>query len=77
MERRPSRASGTKLASVVRQFTPARIERQLLAQVFECVVTVRPPAGSEFDELIGDPSSREKHSAANDSAVTIATRSAA
>lgn len=41
MERRSNRADRTRLASVVRQFTPSRIEHQLLAQAFEFVVTVR------------------------------------
>ena len=37
MERRSNPAGSTRLASVVRQFTPSRIEHQLLAQVFEFV----------------------------------------
>ena len=41
MERRSNQADGTRLASVVRQFTPSRIEHQLLAQVFEFVVSAR------------------------------------
>ena len=43
MERRSYQAESPRLASVVRQFTPSRIERQLLAQVFEFLVSVRPP----------------------------------
>jgi hypothetical protein len=43
------------LATVVRQFAPSRIEHQLLAQVFEFVVTVQhngPPAAFDlFDDL--------------------------
>ncbi len=77
MERQAVLASKAMLATVVRQFAPSRIERQLLAQVFECVVTVRRPEGSGFDELVGDPSSRETFSVGDDSAATIATRSAA
>ena len=41
MERRSNPADCTRFASVVRQFTPSRIERQLLAQVFEFVVSRR------------------------------------
>lgn len=39
MERRSNQADYTTLASVVRQFTPSRIEHQLLAQVFEFLVS--------------------------------------
>jgi len=52
MERRSNRAGSAMLASVVRQFTPSRIEHQLLGQVFESVVTLRrhgQPAA--FDSL--------------------------
>lgn len=77
MERQAVVASKAMLAAVVRQFAPSRIERQLLTQVFECVVTVRRSEGSEFDELIGDPSSRDKPAEGDDLAVTIVTRSAA
>jgi len=77
MERQAVVAGKAMLATVVRQFAPSRIERQLLAQVFECVVTVRRPEGSGLDELIGDPSFRETLSDADDSAATITTRSAA
>jgi len=41
MERRSNQASNAMLASVVRQFTPSRIEQQLLGHVFEFVVTSR------------------------------------
>jgi hypothetical protein len=43
MERRSRPSGNTRLSSVVRQFTPSRIELQLLAQVFEIVVSVRCP----------------------------------
>lgn len=41
MERLSKRVDSTRLASVVRQFSPSRVEHQLLAQVFECVVSAR------------------------------------
>ena len=41
MERQPRQASKAMLATVTRQFAPSRIERELLAQVFEFVVTER------------------------------------
>lgn len=44
MERRSRPSGNTRLSSVVRQFAPSRIELQLLAQVFEFVVSVRCPA---------------------------------
>lgn len=50
MERKPKRLESTRLSSVVRQFCPSRVELQLLAQVFECVVSapcLRHPAASD------------------------------
>ena len=44
MERRSNQADSTRLASVVRQFTPSRIELQLLAQVFEFIVSMQRQA---------------------------------
>ena len=41
MDRRRKSASNAAIALVVRQFSPSRIERQLLTQVFECVVVRR------------------------------------
>lgn len=41
MERRSKRVESTRLSAVVRQFSPSRVEHQLLAQVFEFVVSVR------------------------------------
>ncbi len=41
MERLAKRVASTRFSSVVRQFSPSRIEHQLLAQVFEFVVSVR------------------------------------
>jgi hypothetical protein len=42
MERRSNQAESPRLAAVVRQFTASRIEQQLLAQVFECLMGMRP-----------------------------------
>jgi hypothetical protein len=60
MERRSIQAVSTRLASVVRQFTPSRIEHQLLAQVFEFVVTV-PCQGQSaaFDSVDAQQPSEE------------------
>jgi hypothetical protein len=41
MERLSKRVDSTRLSSVVRQFSPSRVEHQLLAQVFEFVVSAR------------------------------------
>jgi len=41
MDRRGKSAGSAAIALVVRQFSPSRIERQLLTQVFECVVAGR------------------------------------
>ena len=41
MESRSIKADTPMSAKVVRQFVPSRIERQLLAQVFECIVNTR------------------------------------
>lgn len=41
MERLSKRVDSTRLSSVVRQFSPSRVEDQLLAQVFEFVVSPR------------------------------------
>ena len=52
MERHSSNTSNAMLATVVRQFVPSRIERQLLAQVFEFVVAVqRNSQPMAFDSL--------------------------
>jgi hypothetical protein len=39
MERRSNSAGNESLAVVIRQFSPTRIERELLARAFEVVVT--------------------------------------
>jgi hypothetical protein len=44
MDRRGNSAGKAAMALIVRQFSPSRIERQLLTQVFECVVTTRRDA---------------------------------
>jgi hypothetical protein len=61
MERQPKRLDSTRLSSVVRQFSPSRVEHQLLAQVFECVVSAscsRHPAA--FDWADGRQSNDEQ-----------------
>jgi hypothetical protein len=62
MERRSNRAGGAMLASVVRQFTPSRIEQQLLGQVFESVMTLRrhsqPSAFDSVDDRESDEARR-------------------
>jgi hypothetical protein len=50
MDCRKKSASNAAIALVVRQFSPSRIERQLLTQVFECVVAGR----REANEKAGD-----------------------
>ncbi len=53
MERQPKRPKSNQFSSVVRQFRPSRVEQQLLAQVFECVVNAccsrQPVAPSRAD----------------------------
>lgn len=55
-------ASKAMLATVTRQFVPARIERELLAQVFEVVVTKRysdrPLAADAFGAQQPTPSNQ-------------------
>ena len=55
MERRSNQSGSAMLASVVRQFSPSRIEQQLLGQVFEFVVTRRHGQPAEFDPLDDQP----------------------
>lgn len=59
MERRSNQAESTRLAPVVRQFSPSRIEHQLLAQVFEFVVSVRCPEPLVVD-AVGDQQPNEE-----------------
>lgn len=53
MDRRGKSASKAAVALVVRQFSPSRIERQLLTQVFECVVARRREAPEVVDDAVG------------------------
>lgn len=50
MDRQGKSVGSAAIALVVRQFSPSRIERQLLTQVFECVVTRR----REGHTVVGD-----------------------
>jgi hypothetical protein len=54
MECRPRQAVSTRYSSVVRQFTPSRIEHQLLAQVFEFVVDAPCQAQLAATEIVPD-----------------------
>lgn len=76
MDRRGKSASDAAIALVVRQFLPSRIERQLLTQVFECVVARR----REAHEVVGhgvDPATHEVSRLAKTTSSREATRSAA
>ena len=53
------------IALVVRQFAPSRIERQLLAQVFDLVCEEQQPAisfstGRRMDHQLAAPNGRER-----------------
>jgi hypothetical protein len=76
MDRRGKSASNAAIALVVRQFSPSRIERQLLMQVFECVVAKR----REAPEVVGngvDPDTHEVSRLAEMTSSYTTTRSAA
>jgi len=76
MDRRGKPASNAAIALVVRQFSPSRIERQLLTQVFECVVAKR----CEAHEVVGDAVDLDTHEVSRLAETTSsreATRSAA
>jgi hypothetical protein len=61
---------------VVRQFSPSRIERQLLTQVFECVVAKRREAHMVVVDGV-DPDAHEVSRLAEAVSSRKATRSAA
>ena len=77
MDRREKSASDAATALIVRQFSPSRIEHQLLTQVFECVVATRRDthevAGNGVDDLVTNEVSR----LAETTSSREATRSAA
>ena len=59
MDCRRKSASNAAIALVVRQFAPSRIERQLLTQVFECVVARRCEANEMVAADRRDPTMQE------------------
>jgi hypothetical protein len=59
MERLSKRVDSTRLSSVVRQFSPSRVEHQLLARVFEFVVSVRCSEPAAFG-YVDDRESNEE-----------------
>jgi hypothetical protein len=61
---------------VVRQFSPSRIERQLLTQVFECVVARRREAHEVVDDAVG-PGTHQASRLEETTSSRQATRSAA
>ena len=77
MERRSNQADSTRLASVVRQFTPSRIEHQLLAQVFEFVVGVRRQEQPAAFDSVDDQQLSEELQRAYGGTLRGTTRSAA
>lgn len=77
MERCVKSASDAALALVVRQFSPSRIERQLLTQVFECVVTARREAHAVVRDGVEDQAANEVSRLAEMTSSRVATRSAA
>ena len=77
MDRRGKSASDAAIALVVRQFSPSRIERQLLTQVFECVVATRRDVHEVVGHGAGDPETNEVSRLAETTSSREATRSAA
>ena len=77
MERRSNQADSTRLASVVRQFTPSRIEHQLLAQVFEFVVSVPRQEQSAALDFVDDQQPSHELQRADGRTLRGTTRSAA
>ncbi len=77
MDRRGKSASDAAIALVVRQFSPSRIEHQLLTQVFECVVATRRDAHEVVGNGVGDPETNEVSRLAETTSSREATRSAA
>jgi hypothetical protein len=76
MDRRGKSAGYAAIALVVRQFSPSRIERQLLTQVFECVVTRRREAHTEVGDA-GESNRHEESALAETTSSRKATRRAA
>lgn len=77
MERRLRPSGSTRLSSVVRQFTPVRIERQLLAQVFEFVVGAPRPLQLAASDTAPDRQFDDERQHTNVESLHSRTRSAA
>ena len=77
MDRRGKSASKAAIAFVVRQFSPSRIERQLLMQVFECVVTTQRDAHAMVRDGVVDQAANEVSRLEKKTSSRVATRSAA
>lgn len=77
MERRTNQAESTRRTSVVRQFAPSRIEHQLLAQVFECVVSTRHPEPPAAFDSVDDQQPNDELQRADDRMPCGTARSAA
>lgn len=60
MERRSKRLDSTRLSSVERQFSPSRVEHQLLAQVFEFVVSPRCSGRRATSDFVDDRQSNDE-----------------
>jgi hypothetical protein len=77
MERPARNASKVMLAAVTRQFIPSRIERELLAQVFEFVVTEQHPERSTAANAFDAQQPKVAPRVSNPSIARLAARSAA
>ena len=77
MERRSNQAESPRPASMVRQFSPSRIEHQLLAQVFEFLVSVRRMGRPEAFGPVDDRPLSEERQCAGGRTTRGSTRSAA
>ena len=77
MERHARNASTVMLATVTRQFVPSRIERELLAQVFEFVVTERHPDRSAAADAFDAQQPKAAPRVSNQNTARLAARSAA
>jgi hypothetical protein len=74
MERQARVAGKAALAMVVREFSPSRIERQLLSQVFEYVVMVHRADHFEQDKFNNDPRTCDVSVVTEDSIATLGKR---
>ena len=77
MERQRKRLESTQLSSMVRQFSPSRVELQLLAQVFECVVSARCSRHPSALDGADDGQSNDKRQRTDVKLLRGKTRSAA